>query len=800
MIISPPFLPVNATPQNDEAWVNSAMPQPASRLASTQAPEGSFPLSNKLEWHNGLHLQGTAVGDGRTPVRAIADGEIVYVGKPNPANNNADDPQNINPFGETPAWTDNGCVILKHTTEIGAVGLQATEIVYFSLYMHLNHVAAHTPTGQSAARRLQIGDRVWRKDEIGRAGQIYGHAGQVHLEICLNAANLTHLIGRAPAWADPANIPAPTADGRTDAVFGAIWVYLPATTPTATTAPANHLRGPSQTTLGQALWVKMTYEAGASVLESHDNNGRPLGRRQQADAEYNLYTEANRRHNALPQADRNRSSPSGWYELLRFCRNLGRGPNAADKDPLPANAAHWREIPGPNGQALWADLNAESSYKFSDADFLPIVGWNFIDDDSTPDDQRCDSNRLKNLIADPDTNNANRMQTAELAGRLGDPEVARKLRRMVCRFPSEWDQTTIATRYGFVRELPAFQEAPEAWTAQEAHFRALSFTGLPAEYIAATWRIQPREFIQMMRGCGWLSLGEFKQLLPSHAIRTGTYRDAQGQRHSGVFWEAVRTDLDSRQAALGPHRIPLNRTLRKYGLTRPLRMASFFGNAVQESTWLSSFAEGGGNNAWYAPWYGRGFLQLTHPENYITYWRWRGRTIPETLKTALNAAGSTAHRAGTNTALQDANFPTLTQEMIGWRNQVEGNERQNQAEGRLAPSDSAGQYAITSHGAQTLVEYADEPHTLERRAVATVDSQGRSQGNHIYYRSQAFWQVSASVNLPGAATRTNYEGLNGFDSRCCAYGVAIAVLTEMKFPDARGSVTLEYPEGYTPRR
>lgn len=79
-------------------------------------------------------------------------------------------------------------------------------------------------------------------------------------------------------------------------------------------------------------------------------------------------------------------------------------------------------------------------------------------------------------------------------------------------------------------------------------------------------------------------------------------------------------------------------------------------------------------------------------------------------------------------------------------------------------------------------------------------SQGRSQGNRIYYRSQAFWQVSASVNLPGAANRTNFTGLNGFDSRCCAYGVAIAVLTEMKFPDAQGRATLEYPEGYTPRR
>jgi len=70
----------------------------------------------------------------------------------------------------------------------------------------------------------------------------------------------------------------------------------------------------------------------------------------------------------------------------------------------------------------------------------------------------------------------------------------------------------------------------------------------------------------------------------------------------------------------------------------------------------------------------------------------------------------------------------------------------------------------------------------------------------VYYRSQAFWQVSASVNLPGAANRTTYIGLNGFDSRCCAYGVALAILAEMRFPDTQRHVTLEYPEGYTPRR
>jgi hypothetical protein len=41
--------------------------------------------------------------------------------------------------------------------------------------------------------------------------------------------------------------------------------------------------------------------------------------------------------------------------------------------------------------------------------------------------------------------------------------------------------------------------------------------------------------------------------------------------------------------------------------------------------------------------------------------------------------------------------------------------------------------------------------------------------------------------------------MNGFDSRCSAYGVILAVLTEMRLPDASGQYTSWYPEGYTVR-
>ncbi|WP_206335695.1 hypothetical protein, partial [Pseudomonas viridiflava] len=94
---------------------------------------------------------------------------------------------------------------------------------------------------------------------------------------------------------------------------------------------------------------------------------------------------------------------------------------------------------------------------------------------------------------------------------------------------------------------------------------------------------------------------------------------------SGTYlWEAVQTDLTAPTSVAVSQRIGLNRMTRKYGINSPLRLASFYGNAIQETQWLGLLSEGSGSTLWYAPWYGRGFLQLTNPENFTNYWRFRG--------------------------------------------------------------------------------------------------------------------------------------------------------------------------------
>jgi hypothetical protein len=644
MIISPPFLPARDAQATEAAWLDSAMAPPPSRLTDTHASEGNYPLSHNLSWHNGMHLQAPNDANGSLPVRAIADGTVIFTKEPTTRNDSLDDAQNYNPFDRpgtrTPAWTDNGCVIIEHRTTIGAEGAAETEVVFYSLYMHLSALGRITPSGQTIPRVLRVGDTIWRKDTVGTPGQVYGHAGQLHFEICFDAANMQRLMGRAPNWVPPAiapaTLPIPTADGRTDCLFGSLYFYLPASTPTQTgaTRPTNHLSAASSSTLGTALWVKMSHEMGDCSFESFDERGVAIGAaRTDPEAEYKLYTEANDRHNALPANVQAQSSPSGWYELLRFGRNIGRGTAATDKDPLPATAAHWRRINTVAG-VVWADLNAAGSFKFSDADFPALMGWNCIDDDTSPVDQRCDSDHLKALIRDPDPANTQSMEVAELSKRLGVASVQKLLKRAICKFPSEWDRGTISARYAFVKEMPPFQKNPENWTRLEAHLKAISFDGLPASYLAAQWRMHPKEFIGHFRKCGWLSPKELAQCIPRFAVEQTKASNGQTiYPQSQIGWQTAisRANIFS---------IHLSSTLRKYGLGQSkLRVAYFLANSIQETIYFSRKSELGGAGTRYAPWYGRGFLQLTWEENYRNYGDfkgWRSQT-PDSFRDSLES-------------------------------------------------------------------------------------------------------------------------------------------------------------------
>ena len=97
---------------------------------------------------------------------------------------------------------------------------------------------------------------------------------------------------------------------------------------------------------------------------------------------------------------------------------------------------------------------------------------------------------------------------------------------------------------------------------------------------------------------------------------------------------AIRAAVDSQgvpwasRARLGtPEQLAmeLDQTLRDYapdlGGDKGF-LAALIGECAQETDWYCAVAEYGGASTWYAPWYGRGMIQLTHEANYTGFRDW----------------------------------------------------------------------------------------------------------------------------------------------------------------------------------
>ncbi|MOA00783.1 hypothetical protein D3C78_1201580 [compost metagenome] len=75
-------------------------------------------------------------------------------------------------------------------------------------------------------------------------------------------------------------------------------------------------------------------------------------------------------------------------------------------------------------------------------------------------------------------------------------------------------------------------------------------------------------------------------------------------------------------------------------------MSYFLANSIQETTYFSRTSEGGGPTLSYAPWYGRGMMQLTWADNYKLYTSFRTGlrtpTFRDILETDLTHATESA--------------------------------------------------------------------------------------------------------------------------------------------------------------
>jgi len=571
--------------------------------------DGAFPVSHSLGWHGGMHIAAPAGANGTLPVRAIADGTVVYTRMPTPQP--AGPLPTGHPLTYRGGWTDNGVVVLRHETEIGEG--ETARVVFFSIYAHL----------RSIDPAVQQGRAVYRKALLGTPGQIYGDTdAKIHFEIISDDVNARRLAGRSAG-----EVPL-TQNGRTDAVFGELYFFLPSGTPVypqeplwtsseAMVRPGGAPNGPAQP-LAPAFTTTQPFIAGIRFSEGRGGPGRKgdahvaLYRTDgtlvapallEEEAEYLLYNKATQIAEASPPHAR--PTVSATYELLRFGRMIG--PDVLN----PATLPHWRRVQL-DGLAGWVNLNAANVMRYSDADMPHWRGWTLIDD-SQDQDSRCDSPTIRALL---DQNADGVVSASECQALLSTPRVTSRLSRLICKFPTEWNAATFEQRWSWLRTPTP--ENPNALSDADfeelrAHVSALAFWPGGTQLSDTHWHWPPREFIKAFRHCAWLSANELAQLLPRQSPLGATpWGTAQGRAQA--------------------EHVGVSKLFRKYTATSTNRKIHFLSQIYIETGLLRTMREGGQgapNPAipkaqHYAAFYGRGYMQLTWASNYEKYGVFRG--------------------------------------------------------------------------------------------------------------------------------------------------------------------------------
>jgi hypothetical protein len=574
--------------------------------------EGRFPVSTihaptgaVHRWHGGVHLQSQGL-----PIRAIADGTVVAY--------------RFAPAGETYDGLgeyDTSFVLIRHETEAG----ESTPVVFYSLYMHLANRQALQPdryaqlpawmkqAGPSTAVR-QSGQKVWRKEVLGFAGKLYDRE-TCHFEVFTTDEALQAF------WRDSLF---KTEGCGSDDCFGDTHFVIPAGTQFLARHPRAAQEGPHRIALdahahcelplGQqgsnegpgdadpTLYVSVRFHKGARIATTYTwDNGRQryvrLGEPvRQPDHEYELYRLATALYPDVPSAG---------LEWLRWGRVLGPDRSARQEN--------WQLVRYAGDKVGYVDLAPERIVKLSDADFPHWHGW---------------ERRAQGQLVGADDGLCTDEAVIALA-QAGDEDSKRKLRHLVCKHPSEWDASDLATRYAALRAPGQPLHEAGNWTLFEQHVNKLAFwaeAGLPQRSV---WHFHPLQFIRHFRKCGWLSPEEFAQCFPRALLRL---EGAQFQR-AQTSWQFAHRKATQWSVAF-------NKAARKYGISNSRsRMIHLLSHVIPETGGLSFVVELGGSRASYSPYYGRGLIQLTHLENYRAYGRFRAFTRPSDLPASFSELG-----------------------------------------------------------------------------------------------------------------------------------------------------------------
>ncbi|EPX60188.1 hypothetical protein D187_002274 [Cystobacter fuscus DSM 2262] len=751
MLISYPLLSASQRNASEQARLQHMLNQ-------TRSDEGIYPVTVGNRWHGGIHLEPESENE---PIRAIADGEVIAYRVAADVETYAQAQDSVgarSPQQEQDRF-DTSFVLLKHTTNSG----ENTRVVFYSLYMHLRSrgqlTAAQLAQLPAFLRNSTPGPnavsapantRVWRKEVLGFAGVLYGQR-RVHFEIFATDSDFSEF------WRDRTTI-AQGGHGSDD-VFGDMHFIIPADRTFAARHPQavaphrinlggnvfyNHLPvGQAGQNTGQALHVVVNLSEGRRTATTFrvlaDGRREQLGQPVvQDDYEHELYRLASALYVGCVSAG---------FEYLRFGRVLG-----PDRTTRTEN---WQLIRYSDTAMGYINLAAAANNVsvLSDADFA--LHWQRLDEGQTArtSDGICDVPTLLNLIGQPpDTNNDGEIDKNEFANHASREDIAETLRFLICKHPSEWDASDLATRYARQREAGGPLQEQSDWDQFEAHVNRMAFwSQTPLATDRSTWHFHPLQFIHHYRKCLWLNESEAVQCLPrsfvaeDHRSRT-IYR-------STIGYGTARTRINNILA-------DLNKMMRKHAITSTHRISCFLANAIVESQYLNQYYEGGrGAGHTYADWYGRGIIQLTHMDGYLRYFEWRGRQI--------------------NNAQQN----------IVWRDAVETNNYDR--------TESAGYWWSKNRANRTC----GSPQPNVQWSISICNNfdfrQHRCTSAMVtetHLSNPALDLVGRHVNT-GSPTTTNR--MNGLPERRDVFTNVQAVVTDTLYPDAQGTDSLAFPSFMT---
>jgi hypothetical protein len=582
MLISYPVLPQAAIHDDEDIYLERILE------GHLRQHEGRYPVSTVAtlrepmhRWHGGVHLHG-----GGEPIRAIADGTVV-------AYRFAAQRENYDGVGDY----DTGFVLLRHETQTG----ENATIVFYSLYMHLANQAdlaadrlvqlpywLRQHPGTSVRRPAD--QRIWRKDVLGFAGQLYDREA-MHFEVFMLDADFQRI------WRDSTAV---TQGAGSDDWFGDAHFVIPAQQqfcerhPRATTGSTHRIdfAGPANfpLDLGQAgrndqtLHVSVSLHQGqrkattyrASANGGYEQVGTPV---EQDNYEYELYRLATALY---PDC------PSAGLEWLRFGRILG--PDTTTRNE------NWQLVRYSESAVGYINLAPQAIAKLSDADFPHWHGWEKRDEGATANanDGICDDARTLELV-----------QAAQ-----GSDEAKRKLQHLVCKAPSEWDDADLAARYARLRVPGQSLESEADWQLFVEHVGKLAFWASSGLSERSVWHFHPLRFIRHFRKCGWLSVVELAACIPRRSLSD-----------QNLSWNVAH-------ARASTHSEYLNRYFRKYKGSSRKRHSHALAQIYIETGLLSTITEGGqGAGHLYTAFYGRGYNQLTWAANYLQYGKFKA--IPD---------------------------------------------------------------------------------------------------------------------------------------------------------------------------